>query len=230
MLAQRLLAADVRRRPRRSGASAHHQRPSSPDHRRDAGGVPLRRRARPRPAAADQPRTADTRSSGSLGVARLKPGVTLAQANADAARILQVWFDNSGVRTGGPSAVGAVAAAPQAGRRRRCRQDALGPDGNDRRSCCSWHAPTSRTCCWCVRTHGSQEFAIRAALGARWTRSRAPAARREPDARAAGRRTGRRRSPTAACACWWRSGLRICPGWPRSRSTRWSSVSRWRSR
>lgn len=33
-----------------------------------------------------------------LGVARLKPGVPLAQANADAARILHVWFDNFGVK------------------------------------------------------------------------------------------------------------------------------------
>jgi putative ABC transport system permease protein len=29
-----------------------------------------------------------------LGVARLKPGVTLAQANADVARMLEIWFDN----------------------------------------------------------------------------------------------------------------------------------------
>jgi predicted permease len=32
-----------------------------------------------------------------LGVARLKPGVTLAQANADAARVLHTWFENTGV-------------------------------------------------------------------------------------------------------------------------------------
>src|SRR5688572_17840925 len=32
-----------------------------------------------------------------LGVARLKPGVTLAQANADVVRVLNVWFENSGV-------------------------------------------------------------------------------------------------------------------------------------
>jgi predicted permease len=32
-----------------------------------------------------------------LGVARLKPGVTPAQANADVARILHIWFENSGV-------------------------------------------------------------------------------------------------------------------------------------
>ena len=34
-----------------------------------------------------------------LGVARLKPGVTLAQANADVARILAIWFENSGAKT-----------------------------------------------------------------------------------------------------------------------------------
>jgi hypothetical protein len=33
------------------------------------------------------------------GVARLKPGVTLAQANGDVARILHVWFENSGVNS-----------------------------------------------------------------------------------------------------------------------------------
>jgi predicted permease len=33
-----------------------------------------------------------------LGVARLKPGVTLAQANADATRVLHVWFENAGVK------------------------------------------------------------------------------------------------------------------------------------
>jgi predicted permease len=33
-----------------------------------------------------------------LGVARVKPGVTLAQANADVARVLHVWFENAGVK------------------------------------------------------------------------------------------------------------------------------------
>src|SRR6185503_15445924 len=33
-----------------------------------------------------------------VGVARLEPGVTLAQANADAARILQIWFERTNVR------------------------------------------------------------------------------------------------------------------------------------
>ena len=33
-----------------------------------------------------------------LGVARLKPGVTLAQANADVVRVLHVWFESAGVK------------------------------------------------------------------------------------------------------------------------------------
>ena len=56
----RLLAAHVRRRPRRSGARAHRQRPSAPDRRRDAGGFPLRRRVRDRRCRCES--TAERRS------------------------------------------------------------------------------------------------------------------------------------------------------------------------
>ena len=66
----RLLAAHVRRRPRRSRSRAHRQRAAAPDYRRHAGGVPVRRRARSHPAAADRPRTHDRR----LPAARASPG------------------------------------------------------------------------------------------------------------------------------------------------------------
>jgi hypothetical protein len=43
-------------------------------------------------------RAAPTTSFRLLAVARLKPGVTLDQAEADAVRVLSVWFDTSKVR------------------------------------------------------------------------------------------------------------------------------------
>ena len=74
-----------------------------------------------------------------LGVARLKPGVTVAQANADVGRMVAIWSAPS-ERTNGPAfrdtRYGAVAPAAQAGRRRKRRQDALGPDGRRSASCC----------------------------------------------------------------------------------------------
>ena len=39
---------------------------------------------------------------GFRGIARLKPGMTIAQANADAARLLNVWMDSW---TNGPGSI-----------------------------------------------------------------------------------------------------------------------------
>ncbi len=73
------------------------------------------------------------------GVARLRPGVTISQADADAARLLNVWMDSW---TNGPGTdphfyldmedhAGVSAFEGASGR--QCEQRAVGGDGNDRR-------------------------------------------------------------------------------------------------
>ncbi|MGQ0733076.1 MAG: ABC transporter permease [Acidobacteriota bacterium] len=104
-----------------------------------------------------------------LGVARMKPGITLAQANADAARILHIWFENSGTR--------AAVRARWAPSLRPLKQDVVGDVGRT-----LWvllGAITIVLLMACANVANLQlvraaarqkEFAIRAALGARWTR------------------------------------------------------------
>ena len=88
------------------------------------------------------------------GLARLKPGVTLAQANADLARMLPLMMEKfplpPGLRARWSRAPGSV---------RRCTRSAsmssatsgacCGCCSARSASCCSWPAPTSRTCCSC---------------------------------------------------------------------------------
>jgi putative ABC transport system permease protein len=104
-----------------------------------------------------------------LGVARLQPGVTLAQANADAARVLHVWFEKFGVK-------------PQVRTRwapslRPLKQDVVGDIGRTLWVLMGTISIVLLMACANVATlllvHAGarhREFAIRAALGARWSR------------------------------------------------------------
>jgi putative ABC transport system permease protein len=104
-----------------------------------------------------------------LGVARLKPGVTLAQANADAARVLHRWFENSGVK---PEV--RVRWAPSL---RPLKQDVVGDIGRTLWVLMGAIGVVLLMACanvanlQLVRAAArEQEFAIRAVLGARWMR------------------------------------------------------------
>ena len=93
------------------------------------------------------PVPARSQPSGSLagfgglqGIGRLKPGVTLADAQADAARMLPIWLDAWPAAPGGAAARRGRELACRAGvrvaqghDRRQHRQHALGADGHDRR-------------------------------------------------------------------------------------------------
>jgi predicted permease len=103
------------------------------------------------------------------GVARMKPGVTVAQANADAMRVLQVWFDNFKV-------------SPQIRPRwspllQSLKQEVLGDIGRTLWILLSAVGVVLLMACanvanlLLVRAESRRrEFAIRAALGAAWAR------------------------------------------------------------
>ena len=102
-------------------------------------------------------------------MARLKAGVTLAQANADVARILHIWFENSGVN---PSV-----RARWAPSLRPLKQDVVGDVGRTLWVLMGTIAIVLLMACanvanlLLVRAAARrQESAIRSALGARWTR------------------------------------------------------------
>jgi predicted permease len=104
-----------------------------------------------------------------LGVARMKPGRTLAQANADAGRILHAWFENSGT-----AAAVRVRWAPNL---RPLKQDIVGDVGRTLWVLMGTVTIVLLMACanvanlLLVRASArQQEFAIRAALGARSTR------------------------------------------------------------
>ncbi len=104
-----------------------------------------------------------------LGVARLKPDVTLAQANLDAARVLHVWFENLGVNP--------AVRTRWAPSLRPLKQDVVGDVGKTLWVLMGTITIVLLMACanvanlLLVRAAARQpEFAIRAALGARWTR------------------------------------------------------------
>ena len=108
---------------------------------------------------------------GFQGIARLKPGVTIAQANADVARMLPIWMDSwpngrATIRTFMRSLENHAGHSPsQAGSDRQCRQRAVGGDGDHRRG----DADRLHQCGEPVAGEGGgrqQELAVRAALGA----------------------------------------------------------------
>jgi predicted permease len=104
-----------------------------------------------------------------LGVARLKRGVTLTQANADAARVLHVWFEDFGVKP---------EVRPRwAPSLRPLKHDVVGDIGRTLWVLMGTITIVLLMACanvanlLLVRATARQgEFAIRAALGARWTR------------------------------------------------------------
>jgi hypothetical protein len=90
-----LLAAPLRRRSERCGA--HHQRQfaAARDRRSDAARI-QGRQLRLRSAGADglDPVKEQLAGFAYRGIARLRPGVDIPQANADVARLLNVWMDS----------------------------------------------------------------------------------------------------------------------------------------
>jgi predicted permease len=104
-----------------------------------------------------------------VGIARMKPGLTVAQANADAARILHVWFENAGTSP--------AVRARWAPALRPLKQDVVGDVGQTLWVLMGAIAIVLLMACanvanlQLVRTGARrQELAIRAALGARRTR------------------------------------------------------------
>jgi predicted permease len=103
------------------------------------------------------------------GVARMKPGVTMEQANADVARMLEIFFDTFGAnRDRKEQWVPSL---------RLLKDDVVGDVGNTLWIIMGTIGIVLLMACanvanlLIVRAHARQhEFAIRAALGARWTR------------------------------------------------------------
>ena len=168
-------------------------------------GVPFRRRARPHPAAADRPRTADTRLPApgrGQAEARRHAGAGQRRCRSRAPCLVRQLRSErpggahrAGRRRCGPS--NRTSSATSAGR--------SGSDGNNRHRAADG-----------VRERGQPAAGARGRTPAGVCDSRgagraldasgAPAAGREPDARACWAARWAWASPTAGCARWWRWG------------------------
>jgi putative ABC transport system permease protein len=152
-----------------------------------------------------------------LGVARLKPGVTLTQANADVARILRIWLVNTGQTDPAFQARYAPALRP-------LKQDVVGDVGRTLWVLMGTIGMVLLMACanvanlLLVRADARRhEFVIRAALGARPMRVARQLFVESLTLALLGGAFGLH-SPTAGCACWSRLDLRTSPGSPKYRS------------
>ena len=220
----RILAAPARRRARRDRQVAPDRRPVSPE-----SSACCRRRSGSwaRPPTVLLPLQPD-RADASVGMfdfqtlARLKPGVTVAQANADVARMIPLL----------PDSYASYRLRPDV---RPLAQDVIGDVGRvlwicwaPWASCCSSPAPTSRTSSSCGPRGASRSWPCAPPWAPAAVASPGVAVR-EPPARAGGGPGGlvfaqasihllRRLAPAA------------CPASRRSAFTRRCCCSRWRSR
>ena len=222
----RLLAAAVQRQRRGAGPDA--------DPRRTAAGIvgvlPATFRFAGEPDVVlplRLDRANPVRAFRLLGVARLEPGVSLARANADVARVLRIWLER--LRTARPGGAGPLrsgAAAAHRGRRRRRGADALAADGGDRHR--ADHglrqrgAPAAGAGGRAAAGTGDSGGAGRAVDA-----DRASTAGREPGAGSGRRGAGRGAGGSAGCDCWWQRPRRACRGWPKWPSIRGCWHLRW---
>ena len=168
------------------------------------------------------------------GIARLKPGVTLAQANADVARMIPI-VNRKFPPPPGFSAKLFEEAGIQAAVR-PLKDDVVGELGKVLWVLMGSIGVVLLIACanvanlLLVRAEGrQQELATRMALGAS---SRASPPRSSPKACSSAFSAGFSGSdlPTPRCASWWRSRPLTCLASKASRSILWSSYSRWRFR
>ncbi len=149
------------------------------------------------------------------GIARLKPGVTIAQANSELARLLPVWMDSW---SNGPNSNGRwyenwkirPTILP-------LKQQVVGNVGDVLWVVMGTIALVMLIACanvtnlLLVRAEArQQELALRAALGAGDGAHDGQPVAGKRDARGDGRRARCDRWRTPACACWWRSVRPIC--------------------
>ena len=96
------------------------------------------------------------------GIARLKPGVSIARPNADVSRLVAVWMDSwsNGPGTNPPLLREledhAELQPAEAAGDRQCGQCAVGGDGDRRAGDADCLRQSLRICCWCGRTRGSR--------------------------------------------------------------------------
>ena len=147
-------------------------------------------------------------------VARLKPGVTIAEANADIARMVPIWMNSWPTLTGvDPRVYESWRITPAL---RPLKQDVVGNVGNVLWVVMGTIGIVMLIACanvanlLLVRAEArQQELAVRAALGASGDGSFEPCCSK---ACCSGFSAARSEwgSRTPGCACWWRSARRAC--------------------